>query len=161
MTKPRPVLIHGEWKSDELPHEKCQIGNYTYYFAKTPIGDYSVHEASASGAGYGGDSIVFLMTDGTKEIVRGPYNCNGCYCNGQHAMIAKHLNRPEIAIEATMLRIEHHLFSPNKEILHEETEWTLGDWRKRVPEQFRTKDYEIRIMTVCGLQYRRGNNLEN
>jgi len=149
----RVELRKGVW-SDEIPHEKCKTKRgYLYYFAKTPIGDYAVHAQGGDWTGYNGDEVEFLMTDGTIETVRGPWHRDGCYDYGDHEDLANHLKRPEIAVEATKIRVGTGLWllGENPVIHFEEKDWVLGDWKTRFRKEWKPLQYEI--VTVSGSRF--------
>lgn len=148
----RVELRKGVW-SDEIPHEKCRCNGYLYYFAKTPIGDYSVHAQGGDWTGYNGDEVEFLMTDGTIETVRGPWQRDGRYDYLDHEHIANHLGRPEIAVEATKIRVGEGLWllGENPIIHFEEKDWVLGKWQERFKKEWKKLSFEV--VTVSGSRF--------
>ena len=152
----RFVTLDGELRSDRTPHEKCVIGGVTYYFARMPEGDFFIHVSDNWKQGYGAGEVDFLMIDGTTKTVVGPWQRNGAYACGEAELIAKTLNRPEIAVQATRLVIGRNLWSycaQPKIVVFEEKELLLGDWRQRMRKEW--------IGWECEVKKRRGSSFRD
>lgn len=145
--KTNPVMI-GYQKSDEVQHQKHVIDGVIFYVAQYPEGDYSVHRSDRCKDGYGGQVVSFLLTDGSIENVKGPFSLGGSanFIGDQKHRLADMMEVDESDLDsATKLTIGKNLWSYGKpkDILFQEPSFLVGDWRRRLKEEWR--GYEVKI----------------
>lgn len=75
---PEAVFLTGKHRSDQIPHTKVVSGGDVYFVATLPEGDHVVHRWNARDTdGYGGAVVKFMMSDGSIETAKGPFNVSG------------------------------------------------------------------------------------
>jgi len=145
--KTNPVMI-GYQKSDEVQHQKHVIDGVIFYVAQYPEGDYSVHRSDRCKDGYGGQVVSFLLTDGSIENVKGPFSLGGSanFIGDQKRRLAEMMGVDESDLDsATKLTIGNNLWSYTKakEIVFQEVGFRVGDWRRRLKDEWR--GFEVKI----------------
>lgn len=139
----------------EVPHRKFSHGGDTYYVARLPEGDYSIHRRYANNdQGYGGSVVNFLMEDGTFEAVKGPFSCAGVFDHGVARKLAELMGEESIAKSLTKLTIGRNLWayaSAPMEVVFEEDEWSLTPWTDRIRPEW--AGLEVKVSTRSGATY--------
>jgi len=136
--KQGPICI-GDSDSMKMPHRKYKGSRQTFYVTRYPEGDYCIHGTAGGGEGYGGYRVEFLMEDGTTEVVTGPFNVSTFLYGSEKEELAKLMGVQATELNsASRLKFGRNLsaYSKPKEVVHEETQFTVGDWRGRVLPQF-------------------------
>ncbi len=136
--KQGPVCI-GDSDSMKMPHKRYRGSRQAFYVTQYPEGDYCIHGRAGGGRGYDGYRVEFLMEDGTTEVVTGPFNVSRLLFGSEKEELAKLMGVQAADLNsATRLKFGRNLsaYGNPKEIVHEETQFTVGDWRSRVTAEF-------------------------
>lgn len=135
-----------------VPHRKvkgrrwsCSPVEATFYYCQYPEGDYFIHCAFPGDKnGYCGDWVAFLLTDGSVDVVKGPYCETGSYDDGASECLAQIVGDDAIRLKANRIQVGRNLFATKSpEVVHEEAGWSLSDWTERLRPEW--AGLEVRI----------------
>lgn len=133
----------------DTPHKKITMGRYTHYFAKLPAGDWMRHvHDSRDEHGYCGDTVEFLMEDGTTELVKGPYRCQGSLSHDSYDLesLIELTGMEELRTQATKITVGRKLLGltdSGSEIVHEEKAMSIVPIPERLRPEWKGLDLKI------------------